>query len=168
MVTEKSTALPSAKILQPSISKDASASFDVSNDRAESGEGSEKGSGAGTGMEEGTGDGAGEAGGSGSGGPSFDTDAIQPDVSPTLLSGSAPNYPEAMRSRGTKDASLSRWWSEKMALSKRHRSSKVPAMALWIRRPVGSLHLCLCPGFIRKAYAVPLLCLEDLCLCPSH
>ena len=100
MVTEKSTALPSAKILQPSISKDASASFDVSNDRAESGEGSEKGSGAGTGMEEGTGDGAGEAGGSGSGGPSFDTDAIQPDVSPTLLSGSAPNYPEAMRSRG--------------------------------------------------------------------
>ena len=100
MVTEKSTALPSAKILQPSISKDASASFDVSNDRAESGEGSEKGSGAGTGMEEGTGAGAGEAGGSGSGGPSFDTDAIQPDVSPTLLSGSAPNYPEAMRSRG--------------------------------------------------------------------
>lgn len=51
-------------------------------------------------MEEGTGDGAGEACGSGSGGPSFDTDAIQPDVSPTLLSGSAPNYPEAMRSRG--------------------------------------------------------------------
>ena len=41
MVTEKSTALPSAKILQPSISKDASASFDVSNDRAESGEGAE-------------------------------------------------------------------------------------------------------------------------------
>lgn len=115
MVTEKSTALPSAKILQPSISKDASASFDVSNDRAESGEGSEKGSGAGTGMGEGTGDGAGEAGGSGSGGPSFDTDAIQPDVSPTLLSGSAPQLsrghaqPRHRRTRHCPDGGRKRW-----------------------------------------------------------
>ena len=100
MVTEKSTALPSAKILQPSISKDASASFDVSNDRAESGEGSEKGSGAGTGMGEGTGDGACEAGGSGSGGPSF-------RKRPQLSRGHA--QPRHRRTRHCPDGGRKRW-----------------------------------------------------------
>lgn len=33
-------------------------------------------------------------------GPGFDTDAIQPDVSPTFLSGETPEYPDTMRNHG--------------------------------------------------------------------
>lgn len=33
-------------------------------------------------------------------GPDFDTDAIQPDISPAFLSGDVPEYPDALRSHG--------------------------------------------------------------------
>lgn len=53
----------------------------------------------GTGSGDGTGMGSGEGSGEGAG-PGFDTDAIQPDVTPTFLGGSGAVYPEPLRNRG--------------------------------------------------------------------
>lgn len=58
-------------------------------------QGVEGGTGTGTGDGEGVGDGPG-----GGGGPSFDTEAIQPDVSPEELGHENPAYPDPMRNRG--------------------------------------------------------------------
>lgn len=58
------------------------------------------GTGTGSGTETGSGDGSGTGEGTGGGGPSFDVDAIQPDVSPELLSSVPAAYPEQLRSYG--------------------------------------------------------------------
>ena len=58
------------------------------------------GAGIGSGTETGSGDGSGTGEGTGGGGPSFDVDAIQPDVSPELLSSVPAAYPEQLRSYG--------------------------------------------------------------------
>ena len=61
--------------------------------------GSDQGVAGGTGTGTGNGEGAGDGTG-GSGGPSFDTEAIQPDVSPEELGHENPAYPDPMRNRG--------------------------------------------------------------------